>query len=286
MGDANKLGILDIDRAAKLTGTRFAVYKGIGAKLERALASFMLDIHTKENEYTEILPTFVVNSQSLFGTGNLPKFESELYKLNETDYWLIPTAEVPLTCLYRDEILPPSSLPIKLTAWTPCFRREAGSHGRDVRGILRQHHFQKVELVKLVRPEHSYAELEGLVKDAEKILQRLEIPYRVVLLCSGDTGFASAKTYDIEAYLPGQKAYREISSCSNCDAFQARRANMRFRSHPAAKPEFVHTLNGSGLAIGRTWLAILENYQQRDGAVIIPDALSPYLDGARILSPS
>lgn len=276
---AESLGILDTERATKLTGARFALYRDAGARMERALASFMLDVHTIESGYTEILPPFVANSRTLFGTGNLPKFETELYNLSSTDYWLIPTAEVPLTSMFRDEIIPTHLLPIKLTAWTPCFRREAGSHGRDVRGILRQHQFQKVELVKIVRPDRSYDELEGLVNDAEKILQRLELPYRVMLLCTGDTGFASAKTYDIEVWLPGQNEYREISSCSNCEAFQARRANIRARLEPGSKPDFVHSLNGSGLAIGRTWLAILENYQQADGSIKIPAALLPYMNG-------
>lgn len=283
---AESLGILDVERATKLAGARFAMYRDAGARMERALAGFMLDVHTVESGYTEMLPPFVANSRTLFGTGNLPKFETELYNLSSTDYWLIPTAEVPLTCMFGNEIIPANLLPIKLTAWTPCFRREAGSHGRDVRGILRQHQFQKVELVKIVRPDRSYDELEGLVHDAEKILQRLELPYRVMLLCTGDTGFASAKTYDIEVWLPGQNEYREISSCSNCEAFQARRANIRSRLGPDSKLDFVHTLNGSGLAIGRTWLAILENYQQADGSIKIPAALRSYMNGMTEIAPA
>jgi seryl-tRNA synthetase len=278
------LGILDFERAAKLTGARFAVYLGIGAKMERALANFMLDVHTREHGYTEVLPPFAVNSASLFGTGQLPKFASDLFKLEGTDYWLIPTAEVPVTNLYRDEVLEAERLPIKLCAWTPCFRSEAGSYGKDVRGIIRQHQFQKVELVKFSHPETSYDELESLTHDAETILQKLGLPYRVVVLCTGDMGFASAKTYDIEVWLPSISDYKEISSCSNFEAFQARRANIRFRRGPE-KSEFVHTLNGSGLAVGRTWLAVLENYQQADGSVVIPEALRPYLDNVDRISP-
>jgi seryl-tRNA synthetase len=280
-----RLGILDIERGSKLAGGRFAVYRDAGARLERAIANFMLDVHTRESGYTEILPPFVANSQALFGTGNLPKFEAELYRLENSDLWLIPTAEVSLTNLFANEIVAAELLPIKVTAWTPCFRREAGSYGRDVRGILRQHQFQKVELVKISRPDQSYGDLDTLVEDAEKILQRLEIPYRIVLLCTGDTGFASSKTLDIEVWLPGQNAFREISSCSNCEAFQARRANIRFRSEPGVKPSFVHTLNGSGLAVGRTWLAILENYQQKDGSVQIPAVLQPYMHGMTVITP-
>jgi seryl-tRNA synthetase len=290
-----RLGILDFERAAKIAGARFAVYTGIGARLERALANFMLDIHTREHGYTEILPPFIVNSASLFGTGQLPKFASDLFKLEGTDYWLIPTAEVPVTNLYRDEVLEGGALPVKLCAWTACFRSEAGSYGKDVRGIIRQHQFQKVELVKFALPEKSYEELESLTRDAETILQRLGLPYRVVALSTGDLGFSSAKTYDLEVWLPSNQEYKEISSCSNFEAFQARRANLRFRRSTdsagghakGSKSEFLHTLNGSGLAIGRTWLALLENYQQADGSVVVPEALRPYLDGlGRIVPPA
>ncbi len=280
-----QLGILDFERAAKLTGARFAVYQGVGAKLERALANFMLDVHTREHGYTEVLPPFVVNSASLFGTGQLPKFASDLFKLEGTDYWLIPTAEVPVTNLYRDEVLEAERLPIKLCAWTPCFRSEAGSYGKDVRGIIRQHQFQKVELVKFTLPETSYDELESLTRNAETILQKLGLPYRVIVLCTGDMGFASAKTYDIEVWLPSSGEYKEISSCSNFEAFQARRANIRFRRGGRGKTEFLHTLNGSGLAVGRTWLALIENYQQADGSVVIPEVLRPYLDGLERIMP-
>ena len=289
------LGILDLERAAKISGARFAVYMGAGARLERALISFMLDLHTSKHGYTEILPPFMVNSKSLFGTGQLPKFADDLFRCSDADaeavargefkdndHWLIPTAEVPVTNLYRDEILDDSSLPIRLTAYTPCFRAEAGAAGKDTRGIIRQHQFQKVELVKFTRPEDSDAEHEGLTRDAEEILEALGLPYRRVQHCTGDTGFSSAKTYDLEVWLPGQSLYREISSCSNFEAFQARRANIRYRptaQGAKAKPEFVHTLNGSGLAVGRTWLAILENYQQADGSVLIPEALRPYVGG-------
>jgi seryl-tRNA synthetase len=276
-----ELGILDLERAAKVTGARFAVYWGLGAKLERALINFMLDVHTREHGYTEVLPPFVVNSASLFGTGQLPKFAQDQFKLENTDYWLIPTAEVPVTNLYRDETLEGKRLPVKLCAYTPCFRSEAGSYGRDVRGIIRQHQFQKVELVKFAHPDHSYDELEKLTADAEDILRRLGLPFRTVVLCSGDTGFAAAKTYDIEVWLPGQNGYKEISSCSNYEAFQARRASIRFK--PAkGKSEFAHTLNGSGLAVGRTWVAIVENYQQKDGSVVVPEALRPYV-GAEVI---
>lgn len=275
-----ELNILDFDRAAKITGARFAVYMGIGARLERALINFMLDVHTREHGYTEVLPPFIVNSASLFGTGNLPKFGADLFKLENSDYWLIPTAEVPVTNLYRDEVLNGETLPINLCAYTPCFRSEAGSYGRDVRGIIRQHQFQKVELVKFTRPDQSYAEHEKLTADAEDILRRLGLPFRTVVLCTGDMGFSSAKTFDIEVWLPGQNAYKEISSCSNFDAFQARRANIRFRT--AKKPELAHTINGSGLAVGRTWVAILENYQQKDGSVLVPEVLRPYLNAERI----
>jgi len=279
-----ELGILDFERAAKLTGARFAVYQGVGARLERALANFMLDVHTVEHGYTEVLPPFAVNSASLFGTGQLPKFSGDLFKLEGTDYWLIPTAEVPVTNLYRDETLEAAQLPIKFCAWTPCFRSEAGSYGKDVRGIIRQHQFQKVELVKFALPETSYDELESLTRNAEVILQRLGLPYRVIVLCTGDMGFTSAKTYDIEVWLPSSGEYKEISSCSNFEAFQARRANIRFR-RGQGKTEFVHTLNGSGLAVGRTWLALLENYQQADGSVVIPDVLRPYLGGIERIGP-
>ena len=270
-----QLGILDLERAAKISGARFALYWGLGARLERALVSFMLDTHTRHHGYTEVLPPFLVNSQSLFGTGQLPKFKDDLFKCEGHDLWLIPTAEVPVTNIFRDESLEADALPIKLCAYTPCFRSEAGSYGRDVRGIIRQHQFQKVELVKFTRPEDSYDELEKLTADAEDILVRLGLPYRTVVLSTGDTGFSSAKTYDIEVWLPGQDAYKEISSCSNFEAFQARRAGIRFKA--GKKSEYVHTLNGSGLAVGRTWVAILENYQQKDGSVVVPEALRPYL---------
>ena len=282
LGEA--LGILDFERAAKITAARFAVYWGLGARLERALANFMLDLHTKESGYTEVLPPYMVNSDSMYGTGQLPKFAADLFKVphGERDLWLIPTAEVPVTNLYRDETLDSARLPISLTAYTPCFRSEAGSYGKDVRGLIRQHQFQKVELVKFVCPEDSYAELEKLTSHAELVLQRLGLHYRVVALCTGDMGFSSAKTYDIEVWLPGQQVFREISSCSNFEAFQARRANIRFKRDGAKKTEFVHTLNGSGLAVGRTWLAILENYQQADGSVVVPEALRPYMGTDRI----
>jgi seryl-tRNA synthetase len=272
-----ELGILDFDRAAKITGARFVVYLGLGAKLERALINFMLDTHTREHGYTEVLPPFIVNDKSLYGTGQLPKFKEDLFKLEGLEYYLAPTAEVPVTNLFRDETLDAEKLPIKFAAYTPCFRSEAGSYGRDVRGIIRQHQFQKVELVKFASPNQSYEELERLTADAESILQKLGIPYRTVVLCTGDMGPASAKTYDIEAWLPGQSAYKEISSCSNYEAYQARRARIRIRTGKG-KSEFAHTLNGSGLAVGRTWVAIVENYQQRDGSVVIPQALRPYLN--------
>ncbi len=277
-----QLGILDLERSAKISGARFALYWDLGAKLERALVNFMLDAHTREHGYTEVLPPFMVNSGSLYGTGQLPKFKEDLFKCEGHDLWLIPTAEVPVTNIFRDEILEADSLPVHLCAYTPCFRSEAGSYGRDVRGIIRVHQFQKVELVKFTRPEDSYTELEELTKDAEDILRRLELPYRTVVLCTGDMGFGSAKTYDIEVWLPGQNAYKEISSCSNYEAFQARRANIRYRA--GKKAEFVHTLNGSGLAVGRTWVAIIENYQQKDGSVVVPTALRPYL-GEEIIRP-
>ena len=276
-----ELGIMDFDRAVKITGARFAVYKALGAKLERALINFMLDVHTQHHGYTEILPPFMVNSASMYGTGNLPKFAADLFKIENTDFWLIPTAEVPVTNLHRDETLDLEKLPIKYCAYTPCFRSEAGSYGRDVRGIIRQHQFQKVELVKFASPENSYDEHESLTRDAEDILQRLGLPYRTVVLCTGDMGAISAKTYDIEVWLPGLDAYKEISSCSNFEAYQARRASIRAKSGKT-KPEYVHTLNGSGLAVGRTWLAILENYQQADGSVVVPEALRPYMGVERI----
>lgn len=270
------LGILDFERATKITGARFAVYFGLGARLERALINFMLDTHTREHGYTEVLPPFMVNSASMYGTGQLPKFAEDLFKIEKTDYWLIPTAEVPVTNLFGGETIDAEKLPISFCAYTPCFRSEAGSYGRDVRGIIRQHQFQKVELVKFAKPEDSYDQLERLTADAEDILRRLELPYRTVVLCTGDMGFGSAKTYDIEVWLPGQNAYKEISSCSNYEAFQARRANIRMKS--GKKSEFAHTLNGSGLAVGRTWVAIVENCQQRDGSVVVPEALRPYLN--------
>jgi seryl-tRNA synthetase len=280
-----QLGILDLQRAVKLTGARFAVYWDLGARLERALANFMLDLHTRQHGYTEVLPPFLVNSDSLYGTGQLPKFASELFRVphGDNDLWLIPTAEVPVTNLYRDEVLDASRLPISLTAYTPCFRSEAGSYGKDVRGIIRQHQFQKVELVKFSRPETSYEELEKLTANAEEVLQKLGLHYRKVLLCTGDMGPSPAKTYDLEVWLPGQQLFREISSCSNFEAFQARRANIRFRPEGKNKTEFVHTLNGSALAIGRTWLAVLENYQQADGTVLIPEVLRPYMGADRLL---
>jgi seryl-tRNA synthetase len=279
-----QLGVLDLERAVKLTGARFAVYWDLGAKLERALANFMLDLHTREHGYTEVLPPYLVNSGSMYGTGQLPKFAADLFRVphGEKDLWLIPTAEVPVTNLYRDEILDPARLPISLTAYTPCFRSEAGSYGKDVRGIIRQHQFQKVELVKFARPENSYEEHEKLTRDAETVLQKLGLHYRVMALSTGDMGPSSAKTYDIEVWLPGQQLFREISSCSNFEAYQARRANIRYRPEGKNKTEFVHTLNGSGLAVGRTWVAIVENYQQADGSVIIPEALRPYIGAEKI----
>jgi seryl-tRNA synthetase len=277
------LGILDFARAAKVSGARFAVYWGRGARLERALANFMIDVHTREHGYLEVLPPFLVNSKSLFGTGQLPKFAEDLFKCEGTDLYLIPTAEVPVTNLYRDEVLEEAQLPLSLVAYTPCFRSEAGSYGKDVRGIIRQHQFQKVELVKFARPDQSNEEHEKLTSHAEAILQRLELPYRKVLLCTGDTGAASSKTYDIEVWLPGQGLYREISSCSNFEAYQARRANIRYKPQGKNKTELVHTLNGSGLAIGRTWVAILENYQQADGSVRVPKALQPYMGGEEVI---
>jgi seryl-tRNA synthetase len=277
-----QLGALDLDRAAKIAGARFAVYWDQGARLERALANFMLDLHTREHGYREVLPPYMVNSASLYGTGQLPKFAADLFKCEGHDLWLAPTAEVPLTNLYRDEVIEAARLPVSVTAYTPCFRSEAGSYGKDVRGIIRQHQFQKVELVKFCRPENSYDELEMLTGHAEAVLQKLGLHYRVMTLCTADLGFASAKTYDLEVWLPGQKLFREISSCSNFEAFQARRANIRWRPEGSRKSEFVHTLNGSGLAIGRAWLAVMENYQQADGSVVVPEALRPYMGCDRI----
>ncbi|MDX2481908.1 MAG: serine--tRNA ligase [Desulfuromusa sp.] len=273
------LGILDFERAAKLSGARFCIYFGAGARLERALINFMLDLHSDEHNYTETLPPFLVNRASMTGTGQLPKFESDLFHTEDVDLFLIPTAEVPVTNIHRDEILADKDLPLCYTAYTPCFRKEAGSHGKDTRGLIRQHQFNKVELVKFARPEDSDAELEALLGNAEKVLQLLQLPYRVIDLCTGDIGFSAARTFDIEVWLPGQECYREISSCSNFRDFQARRASIRFRREGAKKPELVHTLNGSGLAVGRTLLAILENYQQEDGSVLIPEVLQPYMGG-------
>jgi seryl-tRNA synthetase len=283
-----ELGVLDLERAVKLTGARFAVYWDLGAKLERALANFMLDLHTREHGYTEVLPPYLVNSESMYGTGQLPKFAADSFRVphGEKDLWLIPTAEVPVTNLYRDEILDAARLPISLTAYTPCFRSEAGSYGKDVRGIIRQHQFQKVELVKFTRPENSYEEHEKLTRNAETILEKLGLHYRTMTLCTGDMGPSSAKTYDIEVWLPGQQLFREISSCSNFESYQARRANIRYRPEGKNKTEFVHTLNGSGLAVGRTWVAIVENYQQGDGSVVIPEALRPYVGAERITKKS
>ncbi|GLI37984.1 serine--tRNA ligase [Geobacter hydrogenophilus] len=273
------LGILDFERGAKLTGARFTLYRGAGARLERALINFMLDLHTERHGYEETLPPFMVNRESMTGTGQLPKFEEDLFRLADTDYYLIPTAEVPVTNIHRGEILKGSDLPISYTAYTPCFRKEAGSYGKDVRGLIRQHQFNKVELVKFTHPSTSYVELERLLANAEEVLRQLGLHYRVVELCTGDMGFSAAKTYDIEVWLPAQDTYREISSCSNFEDFQARRASIRFREDDKAKPEFVHTLNGSGLAVGRTLVAILENYQQEDGTVVVPEVLRPYMGG-------
>ena len=280
-----QLGILDFERAVKVTGARFAVYWDLGAKLERALANFMLDLHTREHGYTEVLPPYLVNSDSMYGTGQLPKFAADSFRVphGEKDLWLIPTAEVPVTNLFRDETLEAARLPISLTAYTACFRSEAGSYGKDVRGIIRQHQFQKVELVKFTKPEESYDHLEKLTNAAESVLQKLGLHYRVMALCTADMGFSSAKTYDLEVWLPGQQLFREISSCSNFESFQARRANIRYRPEGKNKAELVHTLNGSGLAVGRTWLAIVENYQQPDGSVIVPEALRPYMGTDRIV---
>jgi seryl-tRNA synthetase len=278
------LGILDFERATRMSGARFAVLIGAGARLERALINFMLDLHTREHGYTEVEPPFLVNAASLRGTGNLPKFEQDLFKIaGDWDLYLIPTAEVPLTNLHRDEILDGRLLPLRYTAYTPCFRSEAGSYGADVRGLIRQHQFDKVELMKFTTPEQSYDELESLRRAAETVLERLDLPYRTVVLCTGDMGFASAKTYDIEVWLPSQKTYREISSCSNTEAFQARRANIKFRAAGTGRAEFAHTLNGSGLAVGRTLIAILENYQQKDGTVVVPEALRPFMGGLEVI---
>ena len=274
-----ELGILDFTRAAKIAGARFALYKDAGARLERALINFMLDLHTQKHGYREVLPPFLVNRDAMTGTGQLPKFEEDLFRVSEPDLFLIPTAEVPVTNIHREEMLEREQLPIRYVAYSPCFRREAGSYGQDVRGLIRQHQFNKVELVKFTEPEHSYEELEKLVADAETVLQQLRLPYRVVELCTGDLGFAAAKTYDLEVWLPGQSTYREISSCSNFEDFQARRAQIRYRKETKGKPIFVHTLNGSGLAVGRTLLAVLENYQQKDGSVVIPEVLRSYMGG-------
>src|SRR6476660_1722053 len=280
-----RAGILDLPAATKVTGARFAIYRGWGARLERALANFFLDVHTREHGYTEILPPFLVNTASLMGAGQLPKFAADLFKVENSDFWLTPTSEVELHNLYRDETLPEEKLPIHVTAWTACFRSEAGAAGKDTRGILRQHQFQKVELFKFTHPEKSYQEHEALVRNAETILQKLGLHYRTMLLCSGDMGFASAKTYDIEVWLPSSGEFREISSCSNCEAFQARRAGIRYKPKGGGKSDFVHTLNGSGLAVGRTWIAVVENYQQADGSIPIPEALRPYMGIDRIPAP-
>jgi seryl-tRNA synthetase len=278
------LGILDFERAAKITGARFTLYRGAGARLERALINFMLDLHTEQHGYVEVLPPFMVNRDSMTATGQLPKFEEDLFRLADPEYFLIPTAEVPVTNIHRGEILKRSDLPICYTAYTPCFRREAGSYGKDTRGLIRQHQFNKVELVKFAHPSESSAELEKLTANAEKVLQLLELPYRVMALCSGDIGFSAAKTYDLEVWLPGQNCFREISSCSTFGDFQARRAGIRFREDEKAKPEFVHTLNGSGLAVGRTVVAVLENFQQADGSVLVPAVLRPYMGGLERIS--
>jgi len=279
-----RLGILDFARASKIAGARFALYRGPSAMLERALINFMLDVHTKEHGYTEVLPPFMVNSACMTGTGQLPKFKEDLFKIEDWDYYLIPTAEVPVTNIHREEILKEEALPIYYVSYTPCFRSEAGSYGKDTRGLIRQHQFNKVELVKFCRPEESYDELEKLTKNAEEILRRLELPYRVVSLCTGDLGFSAAKTYDLEVWLPGQSLYREISSCSNFSDFQARRAEIRFKKKGASGTNLVHTLNGSGLAVGRTLVAVLENYQQKDGSVAIPEVLKPYMGGMKFIT--
>lgn len=280
-----ELDVLDFERAAKLSGARFTVYKGAGARLERAVINFYLDVHTGQHGYREILPPFMVSADCMTGTGQLPKFAEDMFKVEGREMYLVPTAEVPLTNLYREEILDGAQLPIYLTAYTPCFRAEAGSHGRDTRGVIRQHQFNKVELVKITAPEHSYEELEKLTRDAERVLQLLLLPYRVVLLSTGDMGFSSAKTYDLEVWMPSYQGYKEISSCSNCEDFQARRANIRFRPDAKSRPQYVHTLNGSGVAVGRTVAAILENYQEADGSVVIPEALCPYMGGLEVIRP-
>ncbi len=278
-----ELDILDLPRATKIAGARFALYKNAGARLERALINFMLDVHTKQHGYTEVLTPFVANTESLTGTGNLPKFEEDLFKLSDTDYYMVPTAEVPVTNIHRDEIIPAEMLPIKYVAYTPCFRKEAGSYGKDVHGIIRQHQFNKVELVRFADPENSYEELEMLTADAAKILELLGIPYRVIILCTGDMGFSSAKTYDLEVWVPSEGRYREISSCSNFEAFQARRANIKYRKSKGSKPAYLHTLNGSGVAVGRALLAIVENFQTEEGTVEVPEVLVPYMDGIRVI---
>ena len=278
------LSILDFDRAAKITGARFVLYRDLGAKIERALINFMLDLHSGEHHYLEVLPPFIVNRESMISTGQLPKFEDDLFKLDNLDYYLVPTAEVPVTNIHQNEILPADVLPLYYAAYTPCFRKEAGSYGRETRGLIRQHQFNKIELVKFTTPETSYDELEKLLLDAEEVLKRLKISYRVVSLCTGDLGFSAAKTYDIEVWLPGQEAFREISSCSNFEDFQARRANIRYKTGVKEKSDYVHTLNGSGLAVGRTVVAILENYQQEDGSVIIPEVLRPYMKGKTVIT--
>jgi seryl-tRNA synthetase len=280
-----ELGILDFGRAAKIAGARFAVYTGAGARLERALINFMLDLHTERHGYREVMTPFMVNRSSMQGTGQLPKFEEDLFSVAGTDYFLIPTAEVPVTNLHANEILDEEDLPRRYVSWSACFRAEAGSYGKDTRGLIRQHQFNKVELVKFTRPEQSYEELEALTLHAEEVLKRLKVPFRTVTLCTGDLGFSSAKTYDIEAWMPGQDAYREISSCSNFEDFQARRAGIRFRRSETSKVEYVHTLNGSGLAVGRTFVAVLENYQQEDGSVVVPEALVPYMNGVDRIGP-
>ncbi len=278
-----ELDILDLPRATKIAGARFALYKNAGARLERALINFMLDVHTRRHGYTEVLTPFVANTESLTGTGNLPKFEEDLFKLSDTDYYMVPTAEVPVTNIHRDEIIPAEMLPIKYVAYSPCFRKEAGSYGKDVHGIIRQHQFNKVELVRFADPENSYEELEMLTADAAKILELLGIPYRAVVLCTGDMGFSSAKTYDLEVWVPSEGRYREISSCSNFEAFQARRANIRYRKSKGSKPAYLHTLNGSGVAVGRALLAIVENFQTEEGTVEVPEVLVPYMDGVRVI---
>jgi seryl-tRNA synthetase len=281
---SKKLDILDLDRATKITGGRFALYKGLGARLERTLINYMLDLHTDKHGYTEVLPPFMANTDSFIGTGNLPKFEDDLFRVEGTDFFLVPTAEVPVTNIHRDEILKEEELPKKYAAYTPCFRKEAGSYGKDVRGIIRQHQFNKVELVKFASPENSYDELESLTGDATRVLELLELPYRIVVLCTGDIGFSSAKTYDIEVWIPSENTYREVSSCSNFEDFQARRANIRYRPKEGGKLRFLHTINGSGLAVGRTVVAILENYQEPDGSVIIPKVLVSYMGGIERIS--